>query len=61
MLTINQCKDILEENSTKKYTDEEVKQIRYLLYKIGHLEYELLTLNKLKNGKSNIIHESVNG
>ena len=49
-LTIEKCKNILQQNG-EIYTDEEVKKIRNLLYKMGNLEYQLLTAQKLrKNG-----------
>lgn len=50
MLNLEKCKKILQQNG-KTYTDEEVKQIRNLLYKLGNLEYQLLIAKKQgKNG-----------
>lgn len=60
MLSLETCKKILQETG-KKYTDEEVKQIRHLLYKLGNLDYQLFTSKNLNHGKRNNIHESVNG
>lgn len=60
MLSLETCKKILQETG-KKYTDEEVKQIRNLLYKLGNLDYQLFTSNKLNNDKRINLHESVNG
>jgi len=60
MISIETCKKILQETG-KKYTDEEVKQIRNLLYKLGNLDYQLFTTNKLNNDKRINLHESVNG
>jgi hypothetical protein len=60
MLNIEVCKNILQQNG-KNYTDEKVKQIRDLLYKLGNLDYQLFTSNKQKNGKCNNIHKGFNG
>ena len=60
MLSLETCKKILQETG-KKYTDVEVKQIRILLYKLGNLDYQLFTSNKLNNDKRINLHESVNG
>jgi len=50
MLNIEKCKKILQQNG-KVYTNEEVEKIRHLLYKLGNLEYQLFTAQKLrKNG-----------
>lgn len=38
MLSIKQCRAILEKNG-RKYTDEEVKALRELLYKMGKVDY----------------------
>lgn len=45
MLNLEKCKKILEKNG-KKVTDEEVKKIRELMYKIGNLDYLLTTERK---------------
>lgn len=42
MLNLEKCKKILEQNGNT-YTDEQVKQIRQLLYKMGTLDYLLTT------------------
>lgn len=42
MLNLEKCKKILEQNGNT-YTEEQVKQIRQLLYKIGNLDYLLTT------------------
>lgn len=60
MLNLEVCKKILQKNGAT-YTDEQVKQIRQLLYKLGNLDYQLFTdLKKLKDGNSNHIHKGIN-
>jgi hypothetical protein len=50
MLSIEKCKKILQQNG-KSYTDEQVKQIRRLLYQLGYLDYQLFIEQKTrKNG-----------
>ncbi len=46
-LTIDKCKKILQQYG-KIYTNEEVEKIRNLLYKLGNLEYQLFTAQKLR-------------
>ncbi len=60
MLNLEVCKKILQKNGAT-YTDEQVKQIRQLLYKLGNLDYQLFTdLKKLKDGNSNHLHQGIN-
>jgi hypothetical protein len=60
MLNLEKCKKILQKDG-QKYTDEEVKQIRDLLYKIGQLDYQIFKSSKLSNnGKCNSLHKSIN-
>ena len=40
MLTIKQCRVILEKDSIKKYTDEEITAIREFFYKLAKLNIE---------------------
>jgi hypothetical protein len=50
MLNLEKCKKILQQTG-KTYTDEQVKQIRHLLYKLGNLDYQLfIEHKKKKNG-----------
>ena len=59
MLSIEKCKTILQKDG-QKYTDEEIKQIRDLLYKMGNLDY--LMYHQLKNksdGKCDSLHKGV--
>lgn len=59
MLSIDKCKTILQKDG-QKYTDEEVKQIRDLLYKIGQLDYQIFkTSNLTDNGKCNTVHKGI--
>jgi hypothetical protein len=39
MLSIEQCRKILQRHG-KHYSNEEVRQIRDLLYQLGYLDYE---------------------
>lgn len=57
MLSIERCKKILNKGD-RKYTDSEVKEIRELLYKLAHTEYELFT--KLKLHERNHLYQSIN-
>jgi len=41
MLTLEQCKKILNNGSNRKYKDEEVKQLRDYLYQLAELQLEL--------------------
>jgi hypothetical protein len=60
MLNLEKCKKILQQNG-KHYTDEEVKQIRNLLYKIGNLDYQIFkNSNQSQDAKRNTIHKSIN-
>jgi hypothetical protein len=59
MLSIEKCKQLLKQ-SGKTYTDDEIKQIRKLLYKICELDYHLFTQKKLKDAERNHLHKGVN-
>jgi hypothetical protein len=60
MLNLEKCKKTLQQNG-QTYTDEQVKQIRDLLYKLGNLDYQIYkSLKPSKNGKCNTIHKGVN-
>lgn len=57
MLSLEACKKNLEKDGVK-YTDEEIKKIRLLLYKLGELDYRLYNAAKNKeNGKSNSLRK----
>lgn len=59
MLNLEKCKKILEEKGNK-YTEQEIKKLRDLLYKIGYLDYEMYYCKKNTNDeKCNLIHESI--
>jgi len=59
MLSIKQCKAILEKNGNK-YTEAQVKALRELLYKLGEIEYNYFK-DTMKNAeKSHNLHKSVN-
>lgn len=41
MLTLEQCKKILNDGSKRKFKDEEVKQLREFLYQLAELQLEI--------------------
>jgi hypothetical protein len=56
MLSIEKCKKILLQGGAT-YTEDEVKEIRKLLYKLSELDYQLFTAQKTKeNDNSNHLH-----
>ncbi len=57
MLSLADCREILNEGSNK-YTDNEVKELRDLLYQLANIECKQIQL--LKNEKSNNLHKSIN-
>ncbi len=60
MLSLEVCKNILQATG-KKYSDEEVKQIRHLLYKLSELDYQLYKAPKNKDdANSNHLHKGIN-
>jgi hypothetical protein len=60
MLSIEQCKKILKE-SGKNYTDEQVKQIRQVIYKMANLDYQLFVTQKAKkDANCNHLHKGIN-
>ena len=40
MLTLEECKKILNDGSSRKYKDDEVKQLREYLYQVAELQLE---------------------
>jgi hypothetical protein len=62
MLSIQECKKELNKKE-ERYTDEEIKQIKEMLYRLATIQYES---NKLKlaqyeaRGNSNRIHTGIN-
>jgi hypothetical protein len=59
MLSIAQCSKILNSNG-KKYTNEEVEQIRNLLYTLGQIDYQhFQTIQHGKEGRT--LRKSING
>jgi hypothetical protein len=61
MLSVKKCHEILNKNGEKNYSEEEVKQIRELLYKIGHFDYMLFKQQTSIYDKSHHLHQSING
>ena len=61
MLNLEKCKRILQKDSKKNYSDEEVKQIRDLLFKIGNLDNQIFKTSKpSQHGKCNTLHKGIN-
>ena len=59
MINLEVCKKILQKDGAT-YTDEQVKQIRALLYKLGNLDYQLFsTLKTKKDGNSDHLHQGI--
>jgi len=56
MLSLNECKRILKENSNKLYTDEQVKFIREKLYQLAEIEIKKY---KLKKNEGNNVCQSI--
>jgi len=57
MLSLEKCNEILNRNCNK-YSEEEVKLIRNLLYKIARLD--LKNYSKKENEQRNNLHKSIN-
>jgi Ca2+-binding EF-hand superfamily protein len=56
MISLEKCKEVLKE-SGRKYTEEELKKIREVLYQIATIEYDEFK-NKSKEDSSNL-HEGI--
>lgn len=56
MISIEKCKIELK-NSERKYTEEEIKKIRELLYQIATIEYDGYKTESKKNSSN--IHQSI--
>ncbi len=58
MLSLEKCRELLNKKE-KKYTDEQILEIRDFCYKLAEIEYEAY-LNFIKNEKaSDNLHESL--
>lgn len=51
MLSIEKCKEILEKHGGN-YTDEEVEQIREILYRFAVIDYDVFKNKKYKTSQS---------
>ncbi len=58
MLSIEYCKKLLTKNG-KTYNEEQVKEIRELLYKLGRIDFMNYQLKKQENEKNNYLHEGI--
>lgn len=56
MVTIEKCKDVLK-HSTQKYTEDEIKRIRELLYKLAEIENDNFKIEQ--HGPSSDVHKSI--
>ena len=62
MLSIQKCKNELEKNGDK-YSDEEIEQIREMLYRLATIQYESNKLKLAENetrGNRNSVHTCIN-
>lgn len=50
-MSIKECQKILEKEG-KKYTYDEVKEIRDLLYKLADIDYESFSMTKTETDKT---------
>jgi uncharacterized protein YpuA (DUF1002 family) len=58
-LSIEKCKKNLQQSGVN-YTDEQVKQLRQVIYKMANLDYHLFsTIKTKKDANSNHLHQSV--
>lgn len=57
MISIEKCKDVLK-HSTQKYTEEEIKNIRELLYKFAKIEND--NFKTEQHESSSDVHKSIN-
>jgi hypothetical protein len=57
MLSIATCKAILEQDGAS-YTDEEVKEIRDLLYQFGYIDYASFK-EQLQEEESSLVHSGI--
>ena len=56
MLSLENCKKILTKNGVK-YNDEQVKEIREMLYKLGRIDFMNYKQKKLTDEKSYHLHK----
>ena len=56
MLSLDACKKILQQKGVK-YNDEQVKEIREMLYKLGRIDFMNYKQKKLTDEKSNHLHK----
>ena len=61
MLSILECKAILENGSRKKYPEKKVKQIRDVLYQLAEIDYTNFKTNLTDEQKSCHLHPRLNG
>lgn len=57
MLSITKCKAILEQDGAS-YTDDEVKEIRDLLYQFGYIDYASFK-KQLQEEESGPVHSGI--
>ena len=61
MLSLSECKTILENGSGKKYSEKKVKQIRDVLYQLAEIDYTNFKANQIDEQKSCHLHPRFNG
>ncbi len=60
MLSISECRTILENGSGKKYSDKEVKLIRTLLYQLAEIDYANFKADSVDEQKSCHLYPRLN-
>ena len=59
MLSLKRCKEILQQDGTR-YTDDEVRHLRALLYQLGYIDYETFSKRKEEQARDPL-HARLNG
>ncbi len=57
MLSLKEFKEILEKHG-EKYTEEEIRNIREILEKLGGIAYEIVGTDSFKKEDSSHLHKS---
>ncbi len=61
MLSISECKTILENGSGKRYSEEEVKLLRTLLYRLAEIDHTNFKADLVDEQKSCHLYPRLDG